>query len=283
MAAPAWAWPSAANLSNLLGGEIQLRSTPGVGSTFKLYLPLRYVGAATAGPAGATPGAAATGRAARARRSSRSRTTAADLAPGDTVLLIVEDDPHYARILMDLAHDEGFKVLVASRGDDALELAEEYQPAAVSLDIFLPDMLGWTVLSQLKQNPPRPATFRSRSSPWTRTASTAWRAAPSPSSPSRPRPKACRIALSKIKAYVQPRRKRLLVVEDNPAEQISIAALLGHDDIEIVSAGTGAEALEIAARRAGGLRGARSAAARYFRLRAAGADSATIRPWPIFR
>ena len=69
------------------------------------------------------------------------------------MLLIVEDDPHYARILMDLAHDEGFKVVAASRGDDALELAVEYTPAAVSLDIFLPDMLGWTVLSQLKQNP----------------------------------------------------------------------------------------------------------------------------------
>src|SRR6185312_9366026 len=72
-----------------------------------------------------------------------------DIEPGDTVLLIVEDDPHYARILVDLAHDEGFKVLVAMRGDDAIELALEYRPTAVSLDVFLPDMLGWNVLSQL--------------------------------------------------------------------------------------------------------------------------------------
>ena len=76
-----------------------------------------------------------------------------DLQPGDTILLIVEDDPHYARILVDLAHDEGFKVLVAMRGADALDLAKQYQPTAISLDVFLPDMLGWTVLSQLKQNP----------------------------------------------------------------------------------------------------------------------------------
>ena len=48
---------------------------------------------------------------------------------------------------------KGFKVVVAMRGDDALDLAVEYTPTAVSLDIFLPDMLGWTVLSQLKQNP----------------------------------------------------------------------------------------------------------------------------------
>ena len=55
--------------------------------------------------------------------------------------------------MVDLARDKGFKVLVAMRGADALELAKQYQPTAVSLDVFLPDMLGWTVLSQLKQNP----------------------------------------------------------------------------------------------------------------------------------
>src|SRR5207253_3628799 len=60
---------------------------------------------------------------------------------------------HYARILADLARDAGFKVLAAMRGADALALVREYQPTAVSLDVFLPDMLGWTVLSQLKQDP----------------------------------------------------------------------------------------------------------------------------------
>src|SRR5918994_1288302 len=75
------------------------------------------------------------------------------IEPGDSILLIVEDDPHYCRVLVDLARDKGFKVLVAMRGADALELAKQYQPTAVSLDVFLPDMLGWTVLSQLKQNP----------------------------------------------------------------------------------------------------------------------------------
>ena len=75
------------------------------------------------------------------------------IEPGDSILLIVEDDPHYARVLVDLARDNGFKVLVAMRGIDALELAKQYQPTAVSLDVFLPDMLGWTVLNQLKQNP----------------------------------------------------------------------------------------------------------------------------------
>src|SRR4029077_4504563 len=75
------------------------------------------------------------------------------IEPGDSILLIVEDDPHYARVIMDLARDKGFKVLVAMRGAEALDLAKQFQPTAVSLDVFLPDMLGWTVLSQLKQAP----------------------------------------------------------------------------------------------------------------------------------
>ncbi len=75
------------------------------------------------------------------------------IQPGDATLLIVEDEPPYARILADLAHETGLKVLVAMTGAEALVLAQRFKPTAVSLDIFLPDMLGWTVLSQLKRDP----------------------------------------------------------------------------------------------------------------------------------
>ncbi|HJS44951.1 MAG TPA: HAMP domain-containing protein [Rhizomicrobium sp.] len=228
-------------LSNLLGGEIQLRSTPGVGSSFKLFLPVRYVGAASVArpalPSAAVP-----------VLSERIVEQIADdrehVLPGDTLLLIVEDDPHYARILMDIAHEEGFKVVTASRGEDALELAEEFNPAAVSLDIFLPDMLGWTVMSQLKKNPKTrhiPVQIITLDEDKQHAlARGAFSFVPKPTSAD-----GVRLALSKIKAYVQPRRKRLLVVEDNPAEQISISALLEHNDIEIVSADTGSAALKM--------------------------------------
>ena len=66
----------------------------------------------------------------------------ANLQPDDAVLLIVEDDPHYARVLCDLSHDKGFKVLVAMNGAEALALTREFHPTAISLDVFLPGHAG---------------------------------------------------------------------------------------------------------------------------------------------
>jgi CheY-like chemotaxis protein len=165
-----------------------------------------------------------------------------EIQPGDAILLIVEDDPHYARILVDLARDKGFKALLAMRGDDALNLAKQYQPTAVSLDVFLPDMLGWNVLSQLKQSsltrhiPVQIVTLDEDRQHGLARGAFSFVTKPTST-------EGVRAALSRIREYAEPRKKRLLVIEDNPAEQLSIAELLGHDDIEIATAGTGAEAL----------------------------------------
>jgi CheY-like chemotaxis protein len=165
-----------------------------------------------------------------------------EIEPGDSILLIVEDDPHYARVIMDLARDKGFKVLVAMRGADALDLAKQFQPTAVSLDVFLPDMLGWTVLSQLKQNPlTRHIPVQIITLDEDRQHALARGAFSFVTKPTTT--EGVEAALARIKEYAQPRRKRLLVVEDNAAEQLSISELLGSDDIDIVTVGTGAAAL----------------------------------------
>jgi CheY-like chemotaxis protein len=166
-----------------------------------------------------------------------------DLQAGDTTLLIVEDDIHYARILSDLARSKGFKVLIASRGAEGLALAREFHPTAVSLDVFLPDMLGWTVLNHLKQDPTtRHIPVQLLTMDEDRQHGLARGAFSFVTKPVTS--DGLEAALDKIRDYSAPRRKHLLVVEDDPAEQLSISELLGHDDIDITVLSSGSEALE---------------------------------------
>nr|MBA3532646.1 response regulator [Ardenticatenales bacterium] len=247
-------------IARLLGGEITLVSTPGQGSTFVLYLPLSYPTHLPHLYEESSENASPNGGAGERHRLRPDMIIEADpaslvmgevpddrehLSPDDRVLLIVEDDVNFARILLDKAREKGFKGVVASQGDTGLALARLLKPTAITLDIRLPVMDGWTVLDCLKHD------LNTRHIPihiisaideerqrGLQQGALAYLAKPVD-------PTDLGDALSTIKGFVERQARQLLVVEDDPIQRASIVELIGNDSVQTIAVGTGAEAMKV--------------------------------------
>ncbi|MEG4996946.1 HAMP domain-containing protein [Microcoleus sp. B4-D4] len=245
-------------IANLLGGEIKLTSRAGEGSKFTLYLPQTYqesgiMNDRDSGTDNPTPqlppGVSVTVPSPNFHLpiAPYPSVTISDdrenIESGDRILLIIEDDVNFARILVDMAQEQGFKALVALRSDIGLAMAREFKPTAIMLDLNLPVMDGWTVLDRLKHDattrhiPVHIVSVEEGRQRSLQLGAIAYLQKPVSH-------EALSKALTDIKGFVERPVKNLLVVEDNETQRLSIVDLIGNHDVSTTAVGSGAEALE---------------------------------------
>jgi signal transduction histidine kinase/DNA-binding response OmpR family regulator/HAMP domain-containing protein len=270
-------------LSRLLRGEIRLVSAPHKGSVFSLYLPVSFP-ATKATPrkvsdaaAVATAAIEAARQAAEARldkaQSSLEDTNALagteplpipamlvneadddrdNVHPGDRTVLIVENDLAFAKVLLEAAREQGFKGIVTSQGTAALTMVNELRPAAMMLDIFLPDIDGWRVLSRLKNDlSTRSIPVQVISTEEARERALASGARRFIAKPIQSR-KAVDDVLQEVMEYTSRPRRKLLVLEPDAVRLDSIRSYLGQlEGVDVIAATEAAQAREML--REGGL------------------------------
>ncbi|MGE8226085.1 MAG: response regulator [Stenotrophomonas sp.] len=239
----------ARRLAQLLGGQLVVDSEQGKGSSFSLVLPLLSAGINSAMAAtqaaieqrpAPTPGPA---RVATAQLIDWIPDDRHAIAAGETVILTVEDDPAFARILVDLIRRKGHRALAAADGESGLELARRYRPTGILLDVMLPGMDGWSVLQHLKHDPVTaaiPVHFISavdEAAKGVALGAVGYLTKPVDR-------KALVTAFDHLLDVAGKIVRKLLLVDDDPDSRLALTRLLQADNVEIDQVASGEEALE---------------------------------------
>ena len=237
-------------LSILLGGEIKLESTVGKGSTFTLYLPEDGPEVIPASEAEEAVAKSLSVKAASGKNEILTpqvkvvQSVDEHIMPEDKQILIIEDDPVFAKILMDQCRENGFECLSADNGTDGLRLAAEKIPMAIILDIRLPEKNGWEVLDELKKNPDTrdiPVHVMSGDDNLEDAASKGV-----VGTLSKPVSKEdLNGVLSNIKSFINRKKKTLLIVEDDKVQVNAIKKLIAAKDAKVLTAGSGKDAEKV--------------------------------------
>lgn len=255
-------------IATMLGGEIVLSSQTGKGSTFRLYIPHVYPNELMEGqyaarslyeqqnasPTVFAPTAVTTPvpLSPQVVNQTSGLTTSASgeveddrisIVAGDRVVLIIEDDIAFAKILLENARDNDFKGVVATSGDVGLLCAIEYRPDAIILDIKLPVMNGWTVLDRIKHD----MTIRHIPVHLVSVDDVAQRGLKQGAISCLQKPltdDSLKNIFVQIDSFQKQKLKQLLVVEDNEAQRKAIIELIGNGDVHVTSVGTTQAALK---------------------------------------